>query len=66
MTLTRDPDTWPTGDAPPFVLTCPECESVHFNVRPPLQFSDIWQICCEGCGAIYNLLPSGEAQLHSR
>jgi hypothetical protein len=50
----------------PTVFTCTECDSVHFNVARPLPFSDIWKVCCEGCGAIYDLLPSGDVQLHSR
>ena len=48
------------------LFTCTECESVHFNIARPLQFSDLWLICCEGCGAIYDLLPSGDAQVHPR
>jgi hypothetical protein len=39
-----------------------ECQSVHFNIARPLQFSDTWMACCEGCGAIYDLLPSGDTQ----
>jgi hypothetical protein len=31
-------------------------------VKRPLQFSDTWMACCEGCGAIYDLLPSGDTQ----
>jgi hypothetical protein len=60
MSLTRDPDT-------STVLTCPECDSVHFNVRWGWESRDIaatlWQICCEGCGAIYNLLPDKQIEL---
>ena len=53
MGLTNDPDTWPGGDGPS-------------TVARPLKFSDIWLAACEGCGAIYDLLPSGDAQLRSR
>jgi hypothetical protein len=44
------------------VFICTECQSVHFNIARPLQFSDTWMACCEGCGAIYDLLPSGDTQ----
>jgi hypothetical protein len=40
---------------------CVDCESPHFLV----QWNDtrhLWQCCCEGCGNIYNLLPSGTAE----
>lgn len=49
---------------------CPDCESVHFIVRWTREASDTashsWMICCEGCGAIYRLLPNGAAELHMR
>ena len=40
------------------LLCCPGCESVHFNVNwdEPGEF---WQICCEGCGKVFNLWPKG-------
>ena len=41
---------------------CPECESPHFIVR----WNDhrhSWMVCCEGCGAIYVLTPTGTTEL---
>jgi len=49
----------------PVAFLCPSCESVHFNVRWSIRFF-IWQICCEGCGSVYDLIASGTAQVHSR
>jgi transcription elongation factor Elf1 len=51
-------------DDAPIGFTCPECGSVHFNVRNG-DFV-IWLICCEGCGAAYELLPNGTAQLRMK
>lgn len=56
----------PDDIASTVLLVCAECDGVHFNVARPRQFSDIWLVCCEGCGAIYDLLPNGETQLHPR
>ncbi len=54
----------------PSVFTCPECGSVHFNLRWAREAPDtakhLWNVCCEGCGTVYDLNPNGTAEPHSK
>jgi len=47
------------------VQICPECNSVHFNVRWS-NVPYIWLIVCEGCGTVYELAPTGMMVLRMR
>jgi hypothetical protein len=47
------------------LFLCVECESIHFLVRWD-QVGHVWTICCEGCGAIYNLQPTGMAEVRRK
>jgi hydrogenase maturation factor HypF (carbamoyltransferase family) len=38
------------------LLLCTDCESPHFLVRWD-RVNYVWIVCCEGCGAIYELVP---------
>lgn len=48
-----------------YAFTCIDCESVHFIVRWD-QIGHVWMIACEGCGAIYKLIPTGVAEVHMK
>lgn len=56
-----------SAPVPPDEITtrCVECESVHFNVKWSV-FQHLWQICCEGCGCIHQLIPTGSIQLRRK
>ena len=45
---------------PAAILACSECQGSQFHAARPDPFSDLWQVCCLSCGAVYALLPSGE------
>jgi hypothetical protein len=44
------------------LFLCVDCESPHFLVRWN-EASHIWTVACEGCGAIYRLIPTGTAEV---
>lgn len=47
------------------LLLCADCESPHFLARWD-RVNYVWVVCCEGCGAIYELLPMGRTQLRMK
>jgi hydrogenase maturation factor HypF (carbamoyltransferase family) len=47
------------------LLLCTDCESPHFLVRWD-RVNYVWIVCCEGCGAIYELVPMGRVQLRMK
>jgi hypothetical protein len=47
------------------LLICAHCESLHFLVRWDA-INSVWVVCCEGCGAIYQLTGGGTAELRMK
>jgi hypothetical protein len=47
------------------LLLCADCESPHFLVRWDA-INSVWVVCCEGCGAIYQLTGGGTAELRMK
>lgn len=47
------------------ITVCIDCESPHFNVRWNDE-THLWNMACEGCGCVYELLPSGTVQSVSK